>query len=177
MIPAFINQDRLPIGRFQCDLAAVESALVHDARFDSSQARKSLWIEFSAALSKFHGIRCKIPAVFLSGSFVTAKIDPDDVDVVFLIDFSTLHSPATFAALGKLVQMLNSTTKIHAFVIPWYPSGPTTPAQMRVDYFYERGRWDDFWQRDVAKPDRVPFVRDHAFPRRGYLEVLIDGYH
>lgn len=177
MIPAFTDQDRLPIGRFQCDFADAQTALLDEPRFLASQTRGTLWIELSAAVTKFRDIRCKIPSIFLSGSFVTGKIDPTDVDAVFLVDFSTIHSPATIDSLWKLVKMLNTRTKVQAFVIPWWPTEDAQVDPIALEYYQTRGKWDDFWQRDVAKPDRNPFLRHHAFPERGYLEVVIDGYH
>jgi len=64
--------------------------------------------------------------------------------------------------------------QVDAFLIQWHPTG--TQLGGDPSYVGQRGTWDDFWQRKVAKPDRNPPQRAHAMPVRGYLEVIIDGY-
>lgn len=64
--------------------------------------------------------------------------------------------------------------QVDAFLIPWHPDGTELGGSPR--YATERTRWDDFWQRKVAKADRNPPQRWHAMPVRGYVEVIIDGY-
>ena len=126
------------------------------------------------ALVKRRGV--PVPAAFVGGSFVTDELSPGDIDAALIIDVSAVTKPATWGIVQRL--LANAKTRglqVDAFAIPWFPDGSefggASPA-----YQFERGKWDDFWQRKVAKADRVPPVREHAMPTRGYLEVILDGY-
>lgn len=176
MIPAFDSGGTLPIGRFSCDLTEAKAALVDDREFEESSSRETLWALFENAINKIGNIRCKIPSVFLSGSFVTNRVDPKDIDVAFVIDFSKIQSDKTVGSLNQIFKVFHEDGYVDGYYIPWHPIGNSTLDPISSAYFRERGKWDDFWQRNVAKVDRDPFQRHHAFPKRGYLEVIIDGY-
>lgn len=176
MIPAFEANGSLPLGRFSCDLQEAKQVLVSGSPFNGAQNRDTLWKIFEDSLQRFHDIRCKVPSVFLGGSFVTSKLDPSDIDATYLVDFSTITSDQTLGKLWQILQAINREESIDAALIPWLPINLKIPHPDFEKYYIERGKWDDFWQRKVAKEDRVPWQRSHAFPERGYLEVTIDGY-
>jgi hypothetical protein len=88
-----------------------------------------------------------------------------------------MTNPNTFADVAQIVDDPKADgLQVDAFLIPWHPNGTDLGGGDRRAYATERTRWDDFWQRKVAKPDRNPPQRSHSMPVRGYLEVVIDGY-
>lgn len=176
MIPAFEANGSLPLGRFSCNLQEAKQFLVSGAPFNDAPNRATLWTIFEDSLQRMHSIRCKIPSVFLGGSFVTSKIDPSDIDAAYLVDRSTIVSDQTLGKLDQIFRAINQEVFIDAFLIPWHPTNLKLEDSYFDMYYMERGKWDDFWQRSVVKEDRVPWQRFHAFPKRGYLEVTKDGY-
>lgn len=121
-------------------------------------------------------------AVWVSGSFLTDKEAPSDIDVVLLIDEDHVEAlPADGARhlvtrQGLVALAHRRNFQIDAFVINWRarPSPRTTPADDA--YLRTRGYWDDFWLRSRTQPKSEAPTRDSAIPRRGYVEVIVDGY-
>ncbi len=61
---------------------------------------------------------------------------------------------------------------LDTYILPWSPQpGPVPSLQEHFDYLYLRGYWDDLWGRIK---DANPSIE--ILPRRGYLEVGLDGY-
>lgn len=176
VIPELTSDGDLPRGRFCVSMGEVEKRFVADEKFKASKTRAQVWSDFNDLLDLIRRKKVRVPAAFLGGSFVTNKADPSDVDAALIIDMSRISNPATIAALKKIVQDPKKSPglKVDALVIQWHPDG--TENGGNPSYFAQRGKWDDFWQRKVAKANRVPSQRSHAMPVRGYLEVIIDGY-
>lgn len=176
MIPDFNPEGVLPVGRFFCSFEEAEMALVRSSQFQDSTRRPILWSFFKTTLTDIKSTGCKIPSVFFGGSFITSKLDPKDIDVAYLIDHSTIHSEKTFSKLDSIFKALDKNENIDAILIPWMPTNLKNEDKSAYYYYEARGRWDDFWQRSVPKADRDYWQRSHAFPKRGHLEVEIDGY-
>ena len=177
MIPALTSEGDLPRGRFCASLNDVETRFVGDAAYDNSTTRSQVWSDFNDLVDLVRRLRVRVPAAFVGGSFITSKIDPSDVDVALFFDQSKITNPGTFANLAQIVDDPKGALglQVDAFLIPWHPDG-TELGGNHPAYATERSRWDDFWQRKVAKADRNPPQRWHAMPVRGYVEVIIDGY-
>lgn len=174
----------LPLGRHVCAADEVEIAFVKDIAFAGSATRQGLWGDWNAALATLEGA-VTVHAAWLGGSFTTSKMDPDDIDVTFIIngDDYLQRSPADkqvvslFLGGGQVRAQLG--LRVDTFVITWqrYLQGPILPVQM--EYFGARGYWDDWWQRHRLAPKTnppTPPTPGDAVPRRGYLEVHISDY-
>lgn len=173
MIPPFNAAGSLPRGRWVTDMDETHDALVLAEGFAGSVSRASFWAKFVRAIDSVRKRQTPVVAGFLSGSFATAKMDPGDIDVALIVDVSNAH-PVTVGALNALFKRFRDEAKIDLFMIPWHPDGSQNGAE--PGYLEARGKWDDFWQRDVPKDQRSTRMREHAMPVRGYLEVVIDGY-
>lgn len=175
-IPGLTSEGDLPRGRFCASVDDVHQRFVTDGVYAGSTTREQVWSDFMDLVDLIRRLRVRVPAAFLGGSFVTSKMDPSDVDAALIFDASRITSPPTFAQVNKVVteaKVVNGL-QVDAFLIPWHPDGTLDGG--RPDYLRERGKWDDFWQRKVAKADRYPPQRSHSMPVRGYVEVIIDGY-
>ena len=176
MIPAFEANGALPVGRFCCSLEEAKQFLVLSPSFQTVENRQTLWTIFEDSLRRITDIRCKVPSVFLGGSFVTSQVDPNDIDAAYLVDYSTILTEQTYGKLDQIFRAINQENYIDAFQVPWHPTNLKKHEPYYEEYYLERGKWDDFWQRKVSETDRIPWQRSHAFPKRGYLEVTVDGY-
>lgn len=182
LIPQLTAQGLLPVGRFQCTQAEVQAAFVAAPPFAASTTRSDVWARIEALLAEVSALRVRMPAAFLAGSFTTSVLNPADGDLSPIIDASRIQSDTTRRALATVIREAKRTLDLDVIPIFWTPVAIGTAAALSSDrvaqvYASERGRWDDFWQRHVPKAQRSPFQRDHAHPKRGYLEVIVDGYN
>jgi hypothetical protein len=175
LIPDFDQSGNLPRGRYCATVQEVHDVLVKGPEFAASTTRDSVWDDFTLLVDSIRRKRVRVPAAFIGGSFVTKALNPDDIDAAILIDTSRITSLATLTAVRQIVSNPKAVgLKVDAFLIQWHPDGTENGGD--PSYLASRGKWDDFWQRDVAKADRNPPQRGHAMPVRGYLEVILDGY-
>ncbi len=181
MIPEFTGAGLLPVGRFQCTMDEAQAAFVDAPRFAESTTRADVWNRIQALLQELAALRARVPSMFLSGSFTTATLDPADGDISPLIDVSRIQSDGTWRAVSELLDRAKPTLHLDVLPVFWVPEALGSAAALAGSpqarqYVCDRGRWDDFWQRYVPKLERDPFARAHAFPKRGYVEVIVDGY-
>lgn len=175
MIPAFEPSGNLPRGRFCTTPDEVSDILVKGVDFTASTTRSDVWDDFLLLVDLIRRKRVRVPAAFVGGGFVTNKLNPKDIDTSLIIDTSKITNLNTLTAVQQIVANTKAQgLKVDAFLIQWSPDG--TENGRDPSYLASRGKWDDFWQRDVEKSDRNPPQRKHAMPVRGYLEVVLDGY-
>jgi hypothetical protein len=185
-IPFDLDIGQLPRGRYACDLAELKSLFVGANWAASSPTRADIWSDFETTIDLFRDVDPGLPtAVWIGGSFITSRLDPDDIDLTFLLDGDVYESLSNTkkrkvdrlsARDGQNCRLrTRSNLRVDCFAIvcrlvalPW--KDLTDEA---ATYFRTRGLWDDWWQRfrTVAKGS-VPTI-EGAKPVRGYLEVLL----
>ncbi|MBI4658751.1 MAG: hypothetical protein HY735_07850 [Verrucomicrobia bacterium] len=100
MLPPFNEHGLLPAGVHDCPLEEVEARF---GSFQRSDRRPQLWAKFRDFLheAKATGL---VAAVLLNGSFVTAKPDPNDIDLILVVaathDFTRDLSAAEYNVLS-----------------------------------------------------------------------------
>ncbi|MBW8485119.1 DUF6932 family protein [Actinomadura parmotrematis] len=165
----------IPLGRWVCTVEEAEAQYIA-GRGEPHEQIWADWKNFTSALRQVLG---EIPACWLGGSLFTDKPDPGDIDCVYVIDATRLANPAIDSpqALNLLGAVLENRLKkefnlrIDSFILPWIPTPGPIPTAQAEGYLQRRGYWDDFWSRIRDPNDRLSSI-----PRRGYLEVIIDGY-
>lgn len=183
MIPTPGTDGLLPLGRFPATLAEVETTYVTDPRWTASTTRSTIWADWQRITAQARNI-VPVAAAWFGGSFLTDKMDPDDLDVVYVIDSRSLAGVTkslhrgflNLLAQGNAVRSLNGA-RLDTFVLSWVPNTGTTwtPAGF-ADYARWRGYWDDLWQRKLGGPKTAPRVPSDALPKCGYLEVTLDDF-
>lgn len=172
-LPA-LQGDYLPHGRWACTPADVEVAFVTG----HGPERAAIWQDWLQALALLKQLVGTVPAAWLSGSFLSSKQVPGDIDSVFVVDAADLvaaHQVLSPPDWAVVIALANGGAKSHglnvdSFILEWWPM-PTALDNAPEDYYKRRGYWDDLWVRAKAPADRLESV-----PRRGYVEVMIDGY-
>lgn len=185
MIPPFdAATGALPLGRFPATVPEVEHALVTGFPDAVGASRRGeLWEDFLDATTILAS-HVSIACAWLGGSFVTAKAEPDDVDVVFWVEDTELARAATVAASAELLEEFTSPgslrragLRVDAYVVPWVSNGTAAPrGPQDIAYHRSRGYWDDLWLRLRSGSKGSAPTRLDSIPRRGYLEVNLDGY-
>jgi hypothetical protein len=124
-------------------------------------------------------VRSVIPicAVWLSGSYLSSKDLPGDLDAALVVPVAELtnlqgNDKLLVTPLGLQLLARRINVRVDAYVLPWecipHPD-PNNADHGR--YFIARGYWDDWWMRL-----RSTTPTEGALPQRGYVEVIVDGY-
>lgn len=183
MIPSITAAGALPQGRFPATIAEVESTFVADSKWATSTTRQTVWDDWKQITAQVRKV-VPVAAVWLSGSFLTDKMDPDDLDVVYIIDArqatavtNPLHKGfLSLLSQGKELRNLRGK-RLDTFVINWVPDpGGQGTSPGFSEYVANRGYWDDLWQRRLSGPKHATRVPSDALPKRGYLEVILDDF-
>jgi hypothetical protein len=160
----------------------VESELVKAERFAASSTRRGLLQELQTHCSLVELAVGAIGRLWVAGSFVSRKLDPEDVDVTYLISPDAYaqadEDPDTADDLDNLgtkdwcvrhgmrmdayVLRLPETADFHALGV----RGAMAPSDHKV--FEELGVYDEIWQRCRSGQNGIP-----SGARRGYVEVLL----
>jgi len=81
MLPPFDEDGFLPDGIHDCSLSEAEARF---ASFQTSDRRPRLWVNFLAFLEQVKGAGV-VRVMLLDGSFVSAKSDPNDIDLILIL--------------------------------------------------------------------------------------------
>jgi len=193
VLPSFTATDFLPLGRYSVSAAEAESLLVKAPEFENSKTRTRLWTGLRGYLEGFLALEDGYASVldglplihrlWLGGSFVSAKLDPRNIDATLLIDVRAERAirgrPGskwmTTAFKRDSIKREFGVSPVRVGYLPvshvFRPGLMSPEAQT---YFMERGVWDDWWQRCRLpdQTDRSPSEASAA-PARGYLEVRL----
>lgn len=171
-LPDYTTEGLLPMGRWSTTIDQIYETYV------SGQAnpRPKLWEEWLICNDGIRAIFGHVVMCWLSGSFFTTKETPGDIDCTYFIS-ATQIDQTTFEENAQLITSAIRAENLHIdlYFCPYEPiSCPkdigTTP------YFSYRGYWDDWWQRHRTKTIPPKPKPEDVYPRRGYLEVILDGY-
>ncbi|ASW99448.1 hypothetical protein CKJ56_04910 [Mycobacterium intracellulare subsp. chimaera] len=181
MIPPLTNPTGvLPLGRYPATVDEIRQTFVDN----KAARRQEVWDDWNKATAL---LRSHVPvcAVWLSGSFLTQKDEPDDVDCVYWVEDTEISrarlnrvSAAVIDIFAQKDALRNLVgLRVDTFIVPWHCSpDPAVATIATASYFQNRGHWDDFWQRMRSGAKGAQAVRADALPRRGYLEVILDGF-
>lgn len=175
VIPALVN-GQLPLGRHSCTLAEVESF----RGLPDLGVRDALWNEWIDLTDAVRDAVGEVAVCWLAGSYFSDKAQPDDIDCLYVIrrervaEAAIDHDKARFlqAIIGRGAREVFGL-RVDTYILDWWPRPGTHRGSVdrQSTYLQNRGYWDDLWSRR-----RDSDLKLDALPRRGYLEVMIDGY-
>lgn len=177
-----------PVTRTRWSLQDVNDRFVTDSQFAASRTRDDIWDDFELA-TVLLGQSVLLHAVWIGGSFISDKENPNDIDAVYVINARDLakRTAAERTIVESFVDRECSPLgeirpkhglRVDSFLLRWKPYGQFRP---NVDlehqgYAASRGYWDDFWCRVRQGNKTQPVTWKDAIPRRGYLEVVINDF-
>jgi hypothetical protein len=130
-------------GLHKMDLASLKALVV--GGFPKSARREPLWNNFLAIIDKL--VALKLPCeIWVDGSFLTEKIEPDDVDFIVDIELSLVlkADPAQYSFLERLAkQDFCQSHKLHSFILYKVPAIDKNFSK------YEAIR--DYWKRTFGR--------------------------
>jgi len=161
MIPPFTSDGVLPPGRYTATPSEVEQRFV--LLFPTSMTRSGLFDGWMRRREELLDL-VEVETEWIDGSFVTAKRDAGDIDIVTLIRQDVLdalqvpHRQRVFLLVTGVNPQL--VYGCHSFLL-----GVCDEGDAQFDnYLHRRGYWDRWWSRFNDKPDY-----------KGYLEVRGDA--
>lgn len=156
MIPAFNGDGVLPAGRYPTQVSEVEQRFVQ--MFPASPTRTDLYAGWRERRELLFDV-VAVHSEWLDGSFVTAKSDAQDVDVVTYVEASYLAELPVTDRQRVLGLTVGARPQLefgcHSFLVVMYPQGHAQHQQ----YLTERGYWDRWWSHHRSAPEK------------GYLDV------
>ena len=167
------------MGRHRCDLDELEQQFVNDSIFNASTVRREIFGDLAQVIELFKKFDNNlIEVVWVGGSFTSDKLDPSDIDCLFVLDQDSFNAlsrtqQTKLLKLKKKDYLLKKfNLKVEPFILvreefenPWLKDWVAPQA---VTYLAARGAWDDWWQRT-----RISGGRSSIKPMRGYLEVTL----
>ena len=174
----------LPVGRYPTTLGEIRTAYVDAPALSASTTRAEIWTHFESATAELRRI-VPVAYVWIAGSFLTSKLDPDDIDVVYwcedrLVDLVTeVRDKQILDMFAKNNVRAVTSLRVDTRYGRWHvhPDADRIPTARHQSYAQTRGFWDDFWLRSRSGAKTDPRVREDALPRRGYVEVILDGVY
>lgn len=172
----------LPPGRFGAEMDEIKEKFVDAPLYSTSTSRSAIWADFESATDELRRI-VPVAWAWVSGSFISGKIDPDDIDVVYWCE-DVLLNRVTDRIDKNTVQMFAynqvrpvTGLRVDSRICTWHvrPEAGVQNTLEHLTYARQRGFWDDFWLRKRSGAKGDPPVREDALPRRGYLELILDG--
>ncbi|MFH9821204.1 DUF6932 family protein [Streptomyces sp. NPDC017230] len=171
-----------PPGRFPLTWGEVESELVKAAYFTDSSTRSDLFGELQTHYAMVELTTGAVGRLWLAGSFVSGKVNPEDVDVTYLIP-PDAYALAMAGAdtidyldnLGTKDWCTRRGMRVDAYVLclpetedfrSLGVTGAMAPSDHKV--FESLGVYDEVWQRCRSGQKGIP-----EGARRGYVEVLL----
>ncbi|WP_213934648.1 DUF6932 family protein [Rhodococcus sp. B50] len=104
----------LPVGRYTCTLEEVQRVFVEDSQFAGSVTRRKLFaglVRYMAEWERLEdmvGTSDVLRRIWVGGSFTSAKLDPDDVDVSPILDGPKLDAIKGKPGCGKIGKLFGN---------------------------------------------------------------------
>lgn len=166
-LPARNADGLLPPGRHEATLAEIKVAFV-DA-FPGSSTRPQVWERFLRFRTALLGV-IPVEAQWINGSFVTGVVDPNDVDVVSVVQAGAMNALdiQTRQAVGPLIagHATLATWGCDSFLIASYPG----THENFPKYLERRAYWDGWWSKVNPKHEQYSDPRFLTLSK-GYVEI------
>ena len=180
MLPELGPDGMLPPGRYRATRDELCGRFVEGR----GEHRAALWRDWEAA-TEMLGRCVQLNAVWMYGPFLSTVEDPQLVHCVYWaedyeiakarlnLEFANvLRSYSLPGHVRRILGVRVDTSLAHWHCQPDMRNRDHDFAQ----YAKRRGEVDDLVQRVVSGPRGAERVRQDALPRRGYAEVIINGY-
>ena len=174
-------------GRYAASIEQVHARFVAHPDLSGSATRAEIWSDWIKATDVLRRV-LPVACVWLGGSFTTDKLDAGDMDCLYWLDFDEVARAqlsgddarnvlGLFASNG--LKQPGIDMKVDTFIASWRSiPEPYLADSLDWKYYRDRGHWDDWWQRrrsPLTEAGELP-TRIDSLPRRGYLEVELDGF-
>lgn len=146
-----LNPPNLLPGRFPAQMEWIQQNYVEAEEFKDSITRSEIWNDFVSSTEQLRSI-IPVAWVWISGSFISSKLNPDDIDVVYWGTSDLVQNHLSIEQRFVLQifaenQVRNVTgLRVDTRYCRWLVN-PTTASLGGLEhdqYLKSRGFWDDF---------------------------------
>lgn len=169
-----LDEGRLPLGRWTATVEELEAAFVTG----QSERRQQIWADWLTLTQAMREVVDVVLAAWLGGSFLTGKDEPGDIDSVYVVESWRVLGAKVDPRKAQFLQTVADKRakdvfglQVDCFILEWVPRPGTNAVHWAAEYRESRGYWDDLWSRERSSDQR-----ENSVPRRGYVEVILDGY-
>ncbi|TDH44102.1 hypothetical protein E2F47_27815 [Mycobacterium eburneum] len=180
MIPELGPDGMLPPGRYRVTREQLRARFV-DGR---GPTRAELWRDWEAATNLL-ARHVHVNAAWVHGPFLSQDTDPPAVHCVYWAEDLELDKAHLDVAAAKLLRAFSRPgyvrrrlgMKVDTQIAAWHcQPDPRNTDDYYAQYCTRRGEVDDLLQRLALGSAGAALARADAWPRRGYVEVIIDDY-
>lgn len=177
-LPDYNEHGLLPVGRWQ---ASTPDDIASKYIPSGDVCREDLWSAWVDTTGILRAAFGEVIACWLSGSFFSTKPDPRDIDCLYIISHDTFANPVDSELAATVRKMRDQQGyPVDIQILEFYPYYGDAPTANEKEYALYRGIWDDFWSKHRDKTlllhSQAQQDKQSAYPSRGYLEVILDGY-
>lgn len=193
-VPPLGPDGHLPLGRHSASMGEVQAAFVDAPAFKNSATRSACWEGLQTYLELWGRLETKIEAslngqrlikcLWLAGSFISGKPDPNNVDLTLFVEAEVLDRAAQMrlgvskplAHLAASRQRILDLFRVSPIIIKYRYFRSPFPGGFEPEhseYQQARGGFDDWWcrLRQPGEDKQAPTVETGGW-RRGYVEVM-----
>lgn len=137
-----------PDDAIETDLQTLERVFVEE--FPTSTTRRGHFERFSAYNARLREI---LPAGFtqwINGSFISRKLNPNDMDVLTFVDHSVYGQVEQALRALKGEFTIDAGGWVDAYTIQVYPEGHPNRSHYKSDYM----EWQFIWSQTNSRPRR-----------------------
>jgi hypothetical protein len=163
----------IPPGRYSTDLFEIRRTFVDPFGAEPASVRQRLWDGLNSYLEGWNEAQEKagvnlLLGLWFSGSFITTKPEPSDIDLTAIYDataMSSMEGKRGSRELRKLAGLRYRDKQsekygVQVFPLPWRPIASTLHTEKMnlhdTQYLVRLGALDDFWQRKPPKEKGAP---------------------
>lgn len=168
----------MPLGRYLTTFEEIHERYVESVH---NSRRETIWDDFQNHIRILNTV-IPICSVWISGSFVSARETPSDIDIVYILKNADIQEalkiPQASAILIDISEnkfMERQMALIDVYILDWTPNPLPSRPPHTTAYYELRGYWDELWSRRYTVKGEIH--SEDALIRHGYLEVIIDGFN
>jgi len=130
--------------------------------FEDTSTRHKTFEKFEAYIAEFQTEICKSFTLWVNGSFVSRKINPNDIDVVFLLDYKIQEQFEGLIRSKFTAIKTWKTTQVDAYILKLFPEDHQMFKATTFDKYY----WVDKFSNSKMNKEGKSFSK-------GFIQIKI----
>jgi hypothetical protein len=130
--------------------------------FDDTSTRYKIFEKFEAYIAEFQTEICKSFTLWVNGSFVSRKINPNDIDVVILLEYQIQEQFESLIRSKFTAIKTWKTTQVDAYILKLFPENHQMFKATTFDKYY----WVDKFSNSKMNKEGKSFSK-------GFIQIKI----
>lgn len=111
--------------------------------FDDTSTRHKIFEKFEAYIAEFQLEICKSFTLWVNGSFISRKINPNDIDVVILLEYQIQEQFESLIRSKFTAIKTWKTTQVDAYILKLFPEDHQMFKATAFDKYYWVGKFSN----------------------------------